>query len=234
MSEARTRLMVALDVASPQEARDMVARLEGAAGVLKIGLELIYAGGLDLVAEFKTAGYGIFLDAKLFDIPNTVKGAVRAARDSGADYLTLHAYPQTAEAALEAAEGSSLQLLGVTVLTSMQGEDLLQAGYGTGDVAGVVAARVSACRSLGLDGFVASPHEAGAVRAIAGPQGLVVTPGVRPAGSEKGDQKRVMTPAEAIRAGASHLVIGRPITRSADPAAAARAIVAEIEQALAG
>ena len=225
---AKDRLMVALDVPTPDDARAMVKRLEGQAGVLKIGLELIYAGGLPLVEEFKTEGYKVFLDAKLFDIPNTVKSAVKSALSLGADYLTVHAYPQNVKAALEASEGSGMQVLAVTVLTSMEGADLRDAGYGTADVAGVVAARVRACHGLGLNGFVASAHEAASLRAILGPTGLIVTPGVRPASSEAGDQKRVMTPLEAIRAGASHLVVGRPITQSADPAKVAAAIVSEI------
>lgn len=230
---AKDCLMVALDVPTPDEARTLVKQLEGEAGVLKVGLELIYAGGLDLISEFKAQGYKVFLDAKLFDIPNTVKGSVKAMLSSGADFLTLHAYPQTAEAALEAAEGSSLQLLAVTVLTSMEGQDLLKAGYNTHDVGSVVLQRVKACHALGLKGFVSSPHEAAGLRAILGKDGLIVTPGVRPKSSDVGDQKRVMTPFEAIRAGASHLVVGRPISQHKNPAEAARAIVSEIEAALA-
>jgi orotidine-5'-phosphate decarboxylase len=229
---AKNRLMVAIDVATPEEARLMVARLDSQAGVLKIGLELIFAGGIPLVEEFKSQGYQVFLDAKLFDIPNTVKGAVGSVLRFGADYLTVHAYPQNVAAALEAAQGSSTTILGVTVLTSMAGDDLIKAGYETSDVAQVVETRVKNCMNEGLNGFVASPHEASAMRSILGKDGLIVTPGVRPANAELGDQKRVMTPFEAIKAGASHLVVGRPITRAQTPASSASAIVTEIERAL--
>jgi orotidine-5'-phosphate decarboxylase len=226
----RDRLIVALDLPSVGEARAMAARLGESVAFYKVGLELIYAGGLPFAAELIRSGTKLFLDAKLLDIDNTVAGAVRSAAGLGATFMTVHAYPKAMLAAV-AARGSGLRLLAVTVLTSMDQADLAAAGY-AGTVSALVARRAADAKAAGMDGIVASPAEAAAIRAIVGPDVAIVTPGVRPAGTEAGDQKRVATPSDAIRAGADYLVVGRPVTSVADPRGAAEAIVAEIGAAL--
>ncbi len=208
----------------------MAARLGESVAFYKVGLELIYAGGLPFAAELIRSGTKLFLDAKLLDIDNTVAGAVRSAAGLGATFMTVHAYPKAMLAAV-AARGSGLRLLAVTVLTSMDQADLAAAGY-AGTVSALVARRAADAKAAGMDGIVASPAEAAAIRAIVGPDVAIVTPGVRPAGTEAGDQKRVATPSDAIRAGADYLVVGRPVTSVADPRGAAEAIVAEIGAAL--
>ena len=233
MSEAldpRSRLIVALDVGSVPEARALAERI-GEAGVFyKIGYQLAFAGGLSLAGELVRAGKQVFLDLKLHDIGNTVEEGVRSVARTGASLLTVHAYPQTMRAAARGKLGSDLKILAVTVLTSYDDADLTDAGYALG-AADLVARRAAQARDLGLDGVVCAPTEADKVRELVGRERLVVTPGVRPAGAEAGDQKRVLTPSEAIRAGASHLVVGRPITGADDPRAAVEAIVAEIAAA---
>lgn len=230
MTSARERLIVALDVPSVAEAEALVARIGPAAGFYKIGLELAFVGGFDLARRLKAAGHAVFLDMKLHDIPHTVERATANVAGLGVDLLTVHAYPQTMAAAVAGRGAHPMRLLAVTVLTSMAPADAAAAGYGP-DVAGLVATRTAQARGSGIDGVVCSPEEAGAARALLGPTGLVVTPGIRPAGSAAGDQQRIATPSAAIRAGASHLVVGRPITRADDPAAAAAAIVDEIARA---
>ena len=230
---ARDRLIVALDVPGVLEAAGLVDRLGEAVSFYKIGHQLAFAGGLDLVAPLKAAGKKVFLDLKLLDIDNTIEKGVESVARLGADMLTIHAYPKAMAAAVRAAEGSGLCLLGVTVLTSMDNHDLSDAGYHD-DAATLVLKRARQARDLGMGGIVCSAEEAEPVRDIVGPEMAVVTPGIRPAGSAHGDQKRVMTPAEAIAAGASHLVVGRPVTAASDPAGAARAIVADIQQAQGG
>ncbi len=175
------------------------------------------------------AGKKVFLDLKLHDIGNTVAQGVKSAARLGATFLTVHAYPQTMQAAVEA-RGDSLRILAVTVLTSYDDNDLKTAGYDT-SVKALVARRAEQARALGIDGLVCSPEEAANVRAIAGASMALVTPGIRPAGADTGDQKRIMTPAAAIAAGADYLVVGRPIVAAREPRAAAEAIVAEIAQA---
>ncbi|HZP20816.1 MAG TPA: orotidine-5'-phosphate decarboxylase [Bauldia sp.] len=229
----RDRLIVALDLPSVGEARAMAARLGDSVSFYKVGLELIYAGGLPFAAELIRSGKKLFLDAKLLDIDNTVAGAVRSAARLGATFLTVHAYPKAMRAAAGGRGSSPLKLLAVTVLTSMDQADLAAAGY-AGTVSDLVARRAADAKAAGMDGIVASPAEAAAVRAIAGPDIAIVTPGVRPAGTDAGDQKRIATPGEAIRAGADYLVVGRPVTGVADPRGAAEAIVAEIAAALPG
>ncbi|CUA93286.1 orotidine-5'-phosphate decarboxylase [Pannonibacter indicus] len=231
---ATHRLMLPLDVPTVEEARALIAATKGAVGVYKIGMELQFAGGLKLAEELAGEGIEVFLDVKLLDIDNTIASAVRNIARMGVRFVTLHAYPKTmraAVAALQETDAKNLCLLGVTVLTSMDEEDLVAAGY-RGPVAGLVEARAGDARAAGMGGIVCSPLEAGLVRKAVGGELVVVTPGVRPAGSDRGDQKRVMTPGDAIRAGSDYLVIGRPISRAADPRSAAEAIAAEIEAAL--
>ena len=229
-ANARDRLIVALDVASVEAARDLIGRIGDAATFYKIGYQLAYAGGLDLTGALVSAGKKVFLDLKLHDIGNTVeKGVISVAR-SGATFLTVHAYPQTMKAAVAGKGSSSLRILAVTVLTSYNDNDLAEAGYRS-SVRELAARRAQQAKDTGIDGLVCSPEEASALRAVVGSDTLLVTPGIRPAGSASGDQKRIMTPARAIAAGADYLVVGRPITEAADPKAAAAAIVTEIENA---
>ena len=224
---ARDKLIVALDLPSVAQARAMVETLDDAVSFYKIGLELTYAGGLPLAQELVRAGKKVFLDLKFHDIPNTVARATEQVAEMGATFLTIHAYPQTMKAARGALGGSTLKLLAVTVMTSYDDADLAEAGYGL-RVADLVARRARQAQDAGVQGLVLSPEEAPAMRALLGPDMLLVTPGVRPAGAALGDQKRVMTPARAIAGGANHLVVGRPITQAPDPRAAAQAIVQEI------
>ena len=225
----RDRLIAALDVADLREAEALAERLDGAVGVYKIGFELALAGGLALAERLARAGAPVFLDLKLLDIDNTVARATARAADLGLAFLTVHAYPHAMQAAVGARGDSALKLLAVTVLTSLDDADLALAGYAHG-VEDLVMRRAAQAMDAGMDGAVSSPRESGLVRAAA-PRLAIVTPGVRPAGREAGDQKRTTSPAEAIAAGADYLVVGRPITRAPDPRAAAEAIVAEIAAA---
>lgn len=221
-------VIVALDLDSRAEAEAVIGRLGDRAGFYKIGYQLFYGGdGLALGKDLLKAGKKVFFDLKLLDIDNTVEKGVAAIAATGATMLTVHAYPKTMRAAARAAAGSGLTVLGVTVLTSMDDSDVREAGYAR-DAAGLVQLRAGKARDAGIGGIVCSPHEAQMVRDIVGPKLAIVTPGVRPAGSAMGDQKRVMGPRAALEAGASHLVIGRPITAAPDPAAAYAAIEAEI------
>lgn len=224
---ARRRLIVGLDVPTVAEATRIVEALGNDIVFYKIGYQLAFAGGLELARDLAKDGKNIFLDMKLLDIDNTVASAVENIARMGMTMLTLHAYPKAMKAAVKAAEGSGLCLLGVTVLTSMDDTDLIDAGYGT-DAKSLVVKRAGQARDAGMGGIVCSAEEAAAVRALVGPDLAVVTPGIRPAGTDHGDQKRVMTPADALAAGASHLVVARPIVKASDPLAAARAILAEM------
>jgi orotidine-5'-phosphate decarboxylase len=226
---ARERLIVALDVPSVAMAESMVARLGESAWFYKIGYQLAFAGGLPFAAGLIAAGKQVFLDLKLHDIGNTVAKGVESVAELGATFLTVHAYPQTMKAAVEGKRGSKLRILAVTVLTSYDDADLAAAGYEL-NVKELAAARAAQARDTGVDGLVCSAEEAATLRDIAGPGMVLVTPGIRPAGSAPGDQKRIMSPARAIDAGADYLVVGRPIVEARDPKAAADAIVAEIEQ----
>jgi orotidine-5'-phosphate decarboxylase len=228
----RDRLIVALDVPEVEQAEAMVARLGDAVSFYKIGYQLGFAGGLPLVRKLADRGKKVFVDLKLHDIGNTVARGVESVARLGATFLTVHAYPQTMKAAVEARGTSALQILAVTVLTSYDDGDLHAAGYRIG-VADLVEARAKQAQVHGLDGIVCSPEESAALRKIVGDQMRLVTPGIRPAGSATGDQKRIMTPARAIAAGSDYLVIGRPILEAADPKAAAEAVIAEIGPALA-
>ena len=230
--EARDRLIVPLDLPGVAEAEAMVERLGDTVTFYKIGYQLAYAGGLPLIGRLAGAGKKVFADLKLHDIGNTVARGVESVARLGATFLTVHAYPQTMKAAVEGSAGSGLQILAVTVLTSYDDGDLHAAGYRL-NVADLVEARAQQAQVLGIDGLVCSPEEAASVRKIVGHQMKLVTPGIRPAGADAGDQKRIMTPARAIAAGADYLVVGRPITSAADPKSAADAIQAEVAQALA-
>src|ERR1700684_1046098 len=202
--------MVALDLPSVAAAEAMIARLGEPVTFYKIGYQRGYAGGLPLARKLTDAGKKVFLDLKLHDIGNTVARGVESVARLGATLLTVHAYPQTMKAAAEARAGSSLKLLAVTVLTSYDDGDLHAAGYRLG-VADLVEARAQQAQGLGVDGLVCSPEEAASLRKIVGHQMVLVTPGIRPAGSATGDQKRIMTPSRAISAGSDYLVVGRPI-----------------------
>src|ERR1700710_3091065 len=226
----RDRLIVALDLPGVAAAEAIVARLGDSVTFYKIGYQLAYAGGLPLVRQLSDAGKKVFADLKLHDIGNTVARGVESVAKLGATFLTVHAYPQTMKAAVEARMGSELKLLAVTVLTSYDDGDLHAAGYRLG-VSDLVEARAQQAQVLGVDGLVCSPEEAASLRKIVGHQMNLVTPGVRPAGASAGDQKRIMTPARAIAAGADYLVVGRPVLEASDPKAAAEAIVAEIAHA---
>ncbi|MFE1598380.1 orotidine-5'-phosphate decarboxylase [Methylobacterium sp. ID0610] len=229
----RDRLIVALDMASTDEAERLIDRLGDAVSFYKIGYRLGYAGGLALAERLVKGGAKVFLDLKLHDIGNTVEEGVQSLARLGAHLLTVHAYPQTMRAAVrgrDSVPGSALRLLAVTVLTSYDDADAREAGYAL-SVSELVGMRALAAREIGIDGIVCAATEAAQVRAIIGPDRLIVTPGIRPAGSETGDQKRVVTPSAAIRAGADCLVVGRPITAAADPRAVAQSIVAEIAAA---
>jgi orotidine-5'-phosphate decarboxylase len=222
-------LIVGLDVSSRARAEEIVSLLGDTVSFYKIGYQCFYgADGLALGKALIAAGKKVFFDLKLLDIDNTVEKGAAAIAATGAHFLTVHAYPKTMRAARKGAEGSNLSILGVTVLTSMDDQDVKDAGYAR-DAAGLVALRAQQARDAGIGGIVASPHEAEMVRTIIGPKMAIVTPGIRPAGSAAGDQKRVMGPAEAIAAGATHLVVARPIIEAPDPAAAARGIVTEMQ-----
>jgi orotidine-5'-phosphate decarboxylase len=227
--DPRERLIVALDVPSTAAAEALVSRLGESVWFYKIGYQLAFAGGLSLAAELIAAGKQVFLDLKLHDIGNTVARGVESVAQLGTTFLTVHAYPQTMKAAVQGKQGSNLRLLAVTVLTSYDDADLAAAGYEL-NVKELAAARAEQARDIGLDGLVCSAEEATALRNIVGRGMVLVTPGIRPAGSAGGDQKRIMTPARAIQAGADYLVVGRPVMEAGDPKAAADAIVAEIDK----
>ncbi|HUN97004.1 MAG TPA: orotidine-5'-phosphate decarboxylase [Bradyrhizobium sp.] len=224
---SRDRLIVALDVPDVASADRVIERLGDSVTFYKIGYQLGFAGGLPLARRLAKAGKKVFIDLKLHDIGNTVARGVESVASLGGTFLTVHAYPQTMKAAVEARAGSNLKILAVTVLTSYDDADLQAAGYRFG-VAELVETRARQAEALGIDGLVCSPEEAANLRKIVNPQMKLVTPGIRPAGSAVGDQKRIMTPARAIAAGADYLVVGRPVMEAADPRAAADAIQAEI------
>ena len=229
-AEMADRLIVALDVPTIDQARAIVARIGDAVRFYKIGYWLLYSPGADaLLAELKSAGKRIFLDAKLHDIPQTVEiGAARAA-ERGVDLLTVHAEPAVMAAAVKGAAGSAMMVFGVTVLTSLDDADLAEIGYRMG-VSELVARRARQAAESGCHGIIASPEDKPSLlRAAAGAPGLLIaTPGIRPAGTDAGDQKRIATPAQAIADGSDYLVVGRPIVAQPDPAAAARAIIAQM------
>src|SRR6201984_3452845 len=228
----RDRLIVALDLPSAAKAEAMVERLGDSVTFYKIGYQLAYAGGLPLVRKLADQGKKVFIDLKLHDIGNTVARGVENIAKLGATFLTVHAYPQTMKAATEARAGTGLKILAVTVLTSYDDSGLHAAGYRLG-VSDLVEARAQQAQLLGIDGLVCSAEEVGALRKIVGHRMHLVTPGIRPAGTATGDQKRIMTPARAIAAGSDYLVVARPVIEAPDPKAVAEAILAEITPALA-
>ena len=228
----KDRLIVSLDLPNVEAAEAMIARLGDSVTFYKVGYQLVYAGGLSLVKQLRDTGKQVFIDVKLHDIGNTVARGVESLSSLGATFLTVHAYPQTMQAAVEGRGKTGLKLLAVTVLSSYTEADMGAAGYGH-SVAELVAKRAHQAKALGVDGLVCSPEEASALRAIVSDEMVLVTPGIRPAGADVGDQKRIMTPSRAIAAGSDYLVVGRPIVDAADPRASADAIQAEIAQAVA-
>lgn len=229
---ADPRLIVALDVPTTDQAWSITRAVGDAVSFYKIGLQLLPVGGMDLCRRLKGAGKDVFLDFKLHDIPATVEKATRSITAGGADLLTVHAEPPVMRAAVAGREGSQLRILGVTVLTSYDDAMLAEMGYAYG-ARDLVLRRVEQALEAGVDGVVASAHEATEIRQRFGDDFLIVTPGIRPAGADIGDQKRVATPAAALAQGATHLVVGRPVNAAEDPAAAARAIVEEMAGVLA-
>lgn len=225
----RDRLIVALDLPDLRAAESMVERLGDTVTFYKIGYQLVFSRGLPFAEALTRAGKRVFLDMKLHDIGNTVSRAVENVARMGVTFLTVHAYAQTMKAAIAGRGGSNLRLLGVTVLTSYDDADLREAGYAE-SVSALVARRARQARAIGMDGLVCSAAEVLDLRPLVGPALALVTPGIRPAGADAKDQKRTMTPARAIAAGADYLVVGRPILEAADPVAAADSIVAEIAQ----
>lgn len=229
---ARDRLIVGLDLPNVEAAEAMVERLGETVSFYKVGYQLAYApGGMEFARTLAASGRQVFLDLKLLDIGNTVAKGVEALAALGVSMLTVHAYPQAMRAAAAAAEGTGVTVLGVTVMTSLDERDLAEMGYG-GTVADLVTRRAMQAKACGIGGLVASAAEAARLREAIGPAMAIVTPGIRPAGASLDDQKRALSPAEAIASGASHLVVARPIVADPDPKSAAAAILAEMENAL--
>lgn len=227
------RLIVALDVPNALEGLSLAEKLGDSVNFYKIGLGMLTGGGLALARELKDEhGKRIFLDMKLFDIGATVEAAVRGLAQFDLDFLTVHGDPHVVRAAKQGAAGKDLKILGVTILTSLDRADLDAGLIVPGDIAEITTTRAARALEAGADGVIASPREAALIRALPQAKGkLIVTPGVRPAGSDAGDQKRIETPADAIRAGSDYLVVGRPIWQAKDPRAAAQAIAAEMQNA---
>jgi orotidine-5'-phosphate decarboxylase len=228
--KADPRLIVPLDLPSVDEARAMAEMLGDAVSFYKVGLELFASDGMALARELKAAGKQVFLDWKLHDIGTTVQRAASVLAQSGCDFLTVHGEPQVMASAVRGKGGSNLKILAVTVLTSLSDEDLAEVGYHE-TARALVERRIHQAIAAGCDGVISSPHEAALARALGGKDFLVVTPGVRPDWSAKNDQARAATPLEALRAGASHIVCGRPITAANDPHAAARRVAGEMSGA---
>ncbi|MDH2327947.1 orotidine-5'-phosphate decarboxylase [Cereibacter sp. SYSU M97828] len=225
------RLIVALDVPNVVQGLELADRIGDAASFYKVGLGMLTGGGFALANELKhERGKRVFLDMKLFDIGATVEAAVKGIAQHGLDFLTVHGDPQVVRAAANGAAGSQTKILAVTILTSLDRADLDANLIRPGDLAEITLERAARALSAGADGVIASPQEAGMIRALPEAQGkLIVTPGVRPSGAALGDQKRVATPAVAIADGADHIVVGRPIWQAADPRAAAQAVIAELK-----
>ena len=220
-------IIIALDVESASAARDMVERIGPRVDFYKVGMELYAAAGMEVVHRLVGEGKQVFLDLKMYDIPETITRAVAQVAKTGARFLTVHAVPSVMRAAVAASLGNNLRILGVTVLTSFGPEDMNDLDY-KGTIASLVERRARKAAEIGVDGIVASPLEAAAVRRAVGPDTIIVTPGVRSAGADAGDQKRIATPAQAIHDGADYLVIGRQVTRAADPAAEVDRILTEL------
>ena len=227
----KDRLIIALDLPATSQAEALVKRLGDTVTFYKIGYQLGFAGGLSMVRRLTDSGKKVFVDLKLHDIGNTVARGVESLSSLGATFLTVHAFPQTMRAAVEARGKTGPRILAVTVLTSYDETDVQAAGYRL-SVAELVAMRARQAKELGVDGIVCSAEEAASLREIVGDQMCLVTPGIRPAGTASGDQKRIMTPSRAIAAGSDYLVVGRPVVEAADPRLAAESIQAEIAAAL--
>lgn len=231
MTDAKDKLIVALDLPAYDAARDLVNRLGDTVTFYKIGLELLFSDGLTLARELKQEGKRVFLDLKFLDIGNTVERAVASAADLGVDFLTVHGHDtKTLKAAVRGRAGSNLKLLAVTVLTSLDQSDLDEQGLSL-TPGELVLSRARLAKNAGIDGVIASGQEAAAVRAKTGADFLIVTPGIRLPGGDAGDQSRITTPEDALRAGADHLVVGRPINAAKDPKAAAEAFLERIAAA---
>lgn len=228
---ANERLIVALDVETVKKAQNLVEQLGDSVSFYKIGMELVYAGGLELVKSLTKEGKKVFIDLKLHDISTTVERATARIADLGVTFLTVHGFPQTMKAAVLGRGNSSLKILAVTVMTSYDDRDLREAGYSC-SVRELVQNRANQALVAGVDGLILSPREVYDVRVLVGPNMELVTPGIRPSGANEGDQKRVMTPRDAIIAGANRLVIGRPITAAENPRLAAMKILSEIKDAI--
>jgi len=232
MTNPKDRLIVALDVPNALEGLRLVEKLGDTVTFYKIGLGMLTGGGLALADEIKNLGKRVFLDMKLFDIPATIEAAVHGLAQYNLDFLTVQGDPHVVRAAVAGRGKKPTKILAVTVLTSLDRVDLDLNLIQPGTVAEIVTERARLAFAAGADGVIASPHEAAAIRALPEAEGrLIVTPGVRPFGADKGDQKRIATPAQAIAEGADHIVIGRPIWRTDDPRAAAEAIQAELLRA---
>lgn len=227
----RDPVILALDFNSAEDADRLVTQLGGAAGFYKVGMELFAAAGMDYVRSLVDRGKRVFLDMKYYDIGETVRRAVAVAARSGAEFLTIHAVGQVMRAAIEGRGDAPMKLLAVTVLTSFDQNDVRELGYDC-PLADLVARRVRLAIDTGVEGIVGSPVEAREIRKVAGPKAILVTPGVRSRGASTGDQKRVATPAEAVRDGADYIVVGREVTRSADPAASLAAIQEQLAPAV--
>jgi len=228
---AKDRLIVALDMPTVEEAQRLVAKLDDAVTFYKVGLELLFAGGLDLGRALKAERKHVFLDMKLLDIGNTVERAVANATELGVDFLTVHGHDlKTMRAAVAGRTGSKLKLLAVTVLTNLTADDLKQQGA-TASPAELVVRRATLAKEAGFDGVIASGQEAARIRDAVGPGFLIVTPGIRLTGSATDDQQRITTPDNAIKAGADYIVVGRPITQADDPKLAAETFVNHIREA---
>jgi orotidine-5'-phosphate decarboxylase len=231
MKDAKDKLIVALDLPSYDEARALVDRLGDTISFYKIGLELLFSDGLSLARELKRDGKRVFLDLKFLDIGNTMQRAVASAANLGVDFITIHGHDtKSLKAAVRGRANSDLKLLAVTVLTSLDQSDLDEQGIAA-TPGELVLSRARLAQNAGIDGVIASGQEAAAVRAKAGPGFLIVTPGIRVPGGETGDQARITTPEEALRDGADHLVVGRPINAAKDPKAAAEAFLSRISEA---
>ncbi|PPD27713.1 MAG: orotidine-5'-phosphate decarboxylase [Hyphomicrobium sp.] len=231
-STAKDRLIVALDMPAIEEAQRLVAHLDQSVSFYKVGLELLFAGGLDLARALKANGKRVFLDMKLLDIGNTVERAVANAAELGLDFLTVHGHDlKTLRSAVAGRGNSKMKLLAVTVLTNLTEEDLKQQGSRL-DPPDLVLHRARLAREAGFDGVIASGQEAERIRTLIGPGFLIVTPGIRLTGSTTDDQERITTPERAIKTGADHIVVGRPITQADDPKAAAETFLQHIREAI--
>ena len=230
MTDSRQRLIVALDVPTIDKAEQLVDKLGACVEFYKIGHQLAFAGGLEFAQQLLSQGKKVFLDMKLLDIDNTVAKGVENIAKLGVDMLTIHAYPKAMKAAVEAAKGTNLCLLGVTVLTSMDDQDLKDTGYGYG-ASELVTKRAEQAKLAGMGGIVCSAMEASSMSKLLGSDMAIVTPGIRPENADQGDQKRVATPYSAILSGATHLVVGRPIIAAQDPKQVAEHIIDDITRA---